>query len=151
VLETSKGCPQVGQNEGNKVKSGESLKKKIYSILLHQKYVFLSGSKWTWRLLFIITFRMCESKGLQGLGFQMKDLVYVALSGKVFNSSYRLNKPWEFWLQSHTLNNFWIFSGMNGCWAANSTLPIKICVMKIHIDVPKLQSWVYRSGFCHSK
>jgi hypothetical protein len=36
-----KGCLRFGQNEKNKVKSGESLKRKICNIFLHQKYVFL--------------------------------------------------------------------------------------------------------------
>jgi hypothetical protein len=31
-----KGCPQVGQNERNKVKSWDRLKRNNYSILLHQ-------------------------------------------------------------------------------------------------------------------
>ncbi len=84
---------------------------KICNIFLHQNLSFLSGYKWTWYLLCKIMFKIFESKGVQGLGFQMKDLVLcciVAFNGKMVNNSYGLIAPWEFWPLNHTSNKFWI-------------------------------------------
>jgi hypothetical protein len=51
-------------------------------------------------------FKTLESKGLQDLGFQMKDLMLhciVAFNGKMVSSSYGVSEPSEFWPQNHTL------------------------------------------------
>jgi hypothetical protein len=71
------------------------------------KPIFNYTRKGLWKRT--LTFRIFEYKGMQGLGFQMRDLVLcciVALSEKVVSNSYGLSELWKFWPQSHTSNRF---------------------------------------------
>jgi len=59
------------------------------------------------------------SKGLQVLGFQIRDLMVhniVAFHGKMVSNSYGLSEPWKFWPQKPYINSYGFLVVWIGVW-----------------------------------